>query len=159
MTDKNPPAEINPAIGAMMRSARDFLTHEHSLFRSLGLKPLLLGRGKATFSMDLPEAFGDGTGAVHGGLFTIILDSIMGLTVFTALDEIKPIATINLRTDYVGGARCGERAVCACDCLSIVDEVAYVAGRLTNEATGAEIAAGAGAFMVGTRGVIKGSRL
>lgn len=151
--------DINPAIGAMMRSAREFLTHEHSLFRSLGLKPILLGRGRTTFSIDLPAAFGDGEGRVHGGLLTIVLDSIMGLTVFTALDAFKPIATISLHTDYVGDARPGARAVCACECLSIVDEVAYVDGRVTVEDGGALIATGSGAFMVGTREPVKGSRL
>lgn len=150
---------VNPAVGAVLRSAQDFLTHEHSLFGSLGLRPILLGRGKATFSIELPEAFGDGDGRIHGGLLTIILDSIMGLAVFTALDAFKPIATINLRTDYVGAARPGARAVCACECLSIVDEVAYVDGRVTVEDGGAPIATGSGAFMVGARGPVKGSRL
>ncbi len=161
MTDDRPTIspDINPAVGAVMRSARDFLTHEHSLLGSLGLKPILLGRGRATFSIELPETFSDGEGEIHGALLTIILDSIMGLTVFTALDAFEPIATINLRTDYVGRARPGARAVCACECLSIVDEVANVDGRVTLEDGGALIATGSGAFMVGTRGPVKGSRL
>lgn len=152
-------ADINPAIGAMLKNAHDMLTHEHSLFRSLGLKPVLIGRGKATFALDAPADFGDGSGAVHGGLMTIVMDSIFGLTVFTALDEIKPIATINLRTDYLGEVAAGARVVCACECVDIRDEVAFVAGRITREDDGRLIATGAGAFMVGVRGQLKGSRL
>ena len=143
----------------MLRSARDFLAHEHSLFRSLALKPILIGKGKATFAMDLPEAFAGADGMVHGGLFTIVIDSIFGLAVFSALEEIKPIATINLRTDYVGSIAPGARALCAAECEAIRGDVAYVSGKLTAESDGRLLATGAGAFMVGTRGPIKGMRL
>lgn len=151
--------DINPTIGAMSRSARDFLAHEHSLFRSLELKPLLIGKGKATFSMVLPEAFAGCDGAVHGGLYTIILDSIFGLTVFTALEEVKPIATINLRTDYIGSISPGARAVCAAECEAIRDDVAFVAGRLAAEAGGAVLATGAASFMIGAGRPMTGMRL
>ena len=151
--------EINPAIGAMLKNARDWLTHEHSLFRTLNLEPLLIGKGKATFAVDLPEDFSNAEGAVHGGLLTIIMDSIFGLSVFTALDKLKPIATINLRSDYLADAIPGARVVCHADCYCVVDEVAFVTGNVTVKETGLLLASGSGAFMVGTRGLSKGSRL
>lgn len=151
--------DINPAIGAMLLSARDFLTHEHALFSSLALKPLLIGRGQTRFSFDAPEDFGDGGDYAHSSFLTIVLDSIMGLTVFTALEEFKPIATINLRTDYLQKIRHGGRAVCACECLSIVDEIAFVQGRVSEENGAPLIAAATGTFIVGARGPAKGSRL
>jgi acyl-coenzyme A thioesterase PaaI-like protein len=159
MTDPRASSDINPAIGAMLRSARDFLAHEHSLFRSLELKPILIGKGKATFAIALPKKFAGPGGAIHGGLYTIILDSIFGLTVFTALEEVKPIATINLRTDYLGDASPGARAVCAAECEQVRDDIAYVSGRLMLESGGGLLATGAGAFMVGTKGPIRGMRL
>jgi len=160
MTEKpSPRHDINPAIGAMLHSARDFLTHEHALFSSLGLKPLLVGRGQTRFSFDVPGEFGDGDGSAHSGFLTIVLDSIMGLTVFTALEEFKPIATINLRTDYLDRAKCGVRAVCECRCLNIIDEIAFVHGEVATEEGGALIATSAGAFIVGARGAAKASRL
>ena len=159
MTSNSQHDEVNPAIGAMLRSARDFLAHEHSLFRSLELTPILIGKGKATFSIALPEAFAGPDGNIHGGLYTIIIDSIFGLAVFTALEQIKPIATINLRTDYVGTTCPGARAMCAAECDAIRGDIAYVSGRLTSEADGKLFAKGAGAFMVGTKGPMKGMRL
>ena len=159
MNDQLSSGDINPAIGGMLRAARDFLAHEHSLFRTLALKPILIGKGKATFSMDLPPAFAGADGMVHGGLFTIVIDSIFGLAVFTALEEIKPIATINLRTDYAGTIAPGARAVCAAECEAIRGDVAYVSGKLTTEADGRLLATGAGAFIVGTKGPMKGMRL
>ncbi|HBS31412.1 MAG TPA: hypothetical protein DEA40_06680 [Parvularcula sp.] len=153
------PGDINPTIGAMLRSARDFLAHEHSLFRTLGLQPVLIGRGQATFSLTLPEAFADEEGLIHGGLATIILDSIFGLTVFTAMEEVKPIATINLRTDYVARAKPGSRVRCASTCDAIDHDVAFVSGRLALEDGGALLATASGAFMIGTKGPMKGMRV
>lgn len=143
----------------MLRSARDWLTHEHSLFKDLNLEPILIGKGKATFAVDLPDAFCDRDGRIHGGLYTIIMDSIFGLSVFTALEEIKPIATINLRSDYLETANAGDRVICACECVNVRGDIAYVSGDLRDNKSGVRLAAGSGAFMVGTRGPAKGSRL
>jgi len=159
MTNTPPRPEINPAIGALLQSARDFLTHEHTLFSTLGLKPLLIGRGQMRFSFDTPASYDDGDGNVHGGFLTIVNDSIMGLTVFTTLEEFKPIATVNLRTDYIEPLKCGTRAVCTCDCYAIVDEIAFVKAEIRTENDSTLIATGSAAFMVGTRGPSKVSRL
>ena len=159
MSDPDNASDINPAIGGMLKSARDFLAHEHSLFRTLELMPVVIGKGKATFSMALPDAYAGVDGMVHGGLYTIIIDSIFGLAVFTALEAIKPIATINLRTDYVGAVAPGSRAICEAECDAIRGDVAYVRGKLTAASNGRLLATGSGAFMVGTKGPIKGMRL
>lgn len=151
--------KINPAIGAMLSGARDWLLHEHSLFHSLDLKSILIGRNKATFSVFLPDEFLDAKGKVHGGLLTIIMDSVFGLAAFTALDEIMPIATINLRTDYLTDVSAGGRVICAAECIKLRGDVAYVAGNLTDEKTREQIATASGAFMIGTRGPNMASRL
>ncbi|MEL6369457.1 MAG: PaaI family thioesterase [Pseudomonadota bacterium] len=157
-------AEINPEIASMMRAARDMLMHEHSLFASLGIKPILLGVGKTSFSMDLPAEFADRTGQIHGGLYTLLLDSIMGVTCFTALKKLQPIATINLRTDHIAMADPGSRAICTSTCDQIVGDTAYVSSLLTAENDSTLLARSSGAFMIGTRSTpheetTKGSRL
>lgn len=159
MSDSKGRPEINPAVGAMLQSARDWLLHEHSLFKTLDLKPVLIGRSKATFSVYLPEEFCNADGEIHGALLTLIMDSIFGLAAFTALDELKPIATINLRADYLAKIAPGGRVACAAECRRLRGDVAHVAGDLTDETTGALIATGSGAFMVGTRGPNRESRL
>jgi acyl-coenzyme A thioesterase PaaI-like protein len=120
---------------------------------------MLIGKGKATFAVDLPGDFTGADGVIHGGLLTIIMDSIFGLSVFTALDKLKPVATINLRSDYLADAAPGERVICDAECYEIRNEVAFVAGRVTTKESGLLLASGSGAFMVGTRGISKGSRL
>ncbi len=159
MTDNTGKRDINPAIGAMMRQARDFLAHEHSLFATLNIEPLLIGRGKTSFGVDLPAAFTGPDGKVHGSLLTIILDSMLGITVFTALEKLTPIATVNLRTDYLKSADAGARAVCSAECIDVTKEIARVNGELRLEGDGALLAIASGAFMVGTRGPAAGSRL
>lgn len=156
-----PPSDpdINPAIGAILRQARDFLTHEHSLFATLNIDPVLIGRGKASFGVDLPAAFAGPDGKVHHSLMTIILDSILGITVFTALDQITPIATVNLRTDYFMAVNPGDRAVCTAECIDVTDEIARVRGTLQLDGSDDLLAVATGAFMVGTRGPALGSRL
>ncbi|MEL7487416.1 MAG: PaaI family thioesterase, partial [Pseudomonadota bacterium] len=118
-----------------------------------------IGAGETRFSLDLNPEFDDGDGKIHSGLMTIILDSIFGITVLTALEALQPIATINLRTDFLGDAGIGARAVCDAKCVAIRNDVATVRGALTREADGALLASAAGAFMVGTRGATKASRL
>lgn len=159
MTRNATPSQINPAVGAMLKSASDWLLHEHSLFQTLKLKPVLIGRNQATFSVYLPDDFIGPDGKIHGGLLTIIMDSIFGLAAFTALDELKPIATINLRTNYLDDVAPGGRVTCAAECIRLRDEVAHVEGKLTDEENGRLIATSSGAFMIGTRGPNKESRL
>lgn len=151
--------QINPAVGAMLKSARDWLLTEHALFQTLDLKPLLIGRNKATFSVFLPNDFSDADGNVHGALLTLIMDSIFGLAAFTALDELKPLATINLRADYLADIRPGGRVICAAECTELRGDVAHVAGALNDEATNRLLATGSGAFMIGARGPGRESRL
>ncbi len=151
--------EINPAIGAMMRQARNFLAHEHSLFSTMNIEPVLIGRGKTSFGVDLPAAFAGPDGRVHSSLLTIILDSMLGITVFTALEKLAPIATVNLRTDYLATPEAGKRAVCSATCIDISNEIARVNGELRLEDNNELLAVASGAFMVGTRGPAPGSRL
>lgn len=159
MSEDRGKRDINPAIGAMMRQARDFLAHEHSLFATMNIEPVLIGRGKTSFGVDLPAEFAGPDGRIHSALLSIILDSMLGITVFTALDKLAPIATVNLRTDYLKAPEAGQRAICSAECFDVSHEIARVSGDLRLEDDGELLAVASGAFMVGTRGPAPGSRL
>jgi len=149
----------NPPPDALMQMARAFLTHDHALFRTIDLTHQCVTRGRTSMLATAASEFDDGEGLAHSGLHAIILDSVFGLTVFTTLDELKPIATIDLRVDNIARAKTGERLVCEATCDGMRGDVAYVSGRLTAEASGQTLATGAGAFMTGTRGKMPGMRL
>ena len=158
MSDGKQERDINPAIGSVLAQARDVLTHEHSLFRSLALEPILIGRGKTSFGVSLPGEFAAADGKVDTSLLTIIMDSIFGITVFTSLDTITPIATVNLRADYHERPDIDARAICTAECTGIHNEIAHVSGDIRLAETKTLLSTGAGAFMVGTKTSAKGSR-
>ena len=151
--------EISPAIQDTMRAARDMLFHEHSLFKSLNLEAHEISRGRTLFSLDISEEFGGAPGKAHSSMLSIIIDSIFGVTVFTALEELKPIATINLKTEYIEDAMIAERLTCEADCIAVRNDVAYVNGNVKRKSDQTVLAFATGAFMVGTRGKTKASRL
>ena len=41
------------------------------------------------------------TGVVHGGVITTLLDSVCGLAVFSSFTQMRPVATLDLRIDYL----------------------------------------------------------
>ena len=52
-----------------------------------------------------PDLVGDpDTGVLAGGLVTTLLDHIGGLAVWTTMAEFQPIATLDLRVDYMRAA-------------------------------------------------------
>src|SRR3546814_14198296 len=87
---------------------------------ALGLKVVSVGRD---VTMALPwraDLVGDPlSGVLHGGAVTSLIDSVCGMAVFAALQRLKPIATLDLRIDYLkpataqkeqtGSASCRER--------------------------------------------------
>ncbi len=152
--------DLTPEQQALLDGARKFFADAHPLFGLLGFEPREVSRGSLTVAARLSEDFRqlDGEPQVHGGLLTIILDSIMGFSVYTALDDLKPVATINLRSDYVSLPRTDEEVICAARCETVRDDVAYVAGEIRS-ADGELYARGSGAFMVGTRGPKFGTSL
>lgn len=147
---------INPAISALLKNARKMLMHEHSLFESLRLDPISISAGETRFKLTMSPEFDDGQGYVHPGMLTVILDSLLGLTVFTAMTAPHPIATINLRTDYVKPVLINARVECAAHCLSITDDVAHVRGEIVMEDE--EMAYASGAFIINASSGEQGSR-
>ena len=143
--------QFDPTVSAMLRGVRDFLVHEHSIFKIFDLKATSLARGAVSFSARLPEGFDDAHGCVHGGLITLALDSIYGLCVFTALEKLQPIATITLHTDYFAAAKAGAHVSISAERRRIRGDIAYIDGAIKNEASGETIAVANGAFMIGTR--------
>lgn len=139
---------IDRAVFANVKSARDWLMHEQSLFRSMDLEAIKVVKGEVVFSVKIPEPFRESDGGAHSAFSTIVMDSIFGLAVFTALDNMRPLATINIRIDPIQRPRYGERLICSARCEPIIDDVARVVGSLAEEKSRIKIAEGAGAFIL-----------
>jgi len=140
---------LAPGILSVFEGMRKTFKSEHPLFGRLNTRPVSASRGKLVVELTPSEDFLH-DGAIHSGLMTILLDTIMGASVWSRLESFTPIATINLQTDTQNHAHLGKVITCEAICEDICDDVAIARGRATSE-DGTLLATAAGTFIVGTR--------
>jgi uncharacterized protein (TIGR00369 family) len=97
---------------------------------SIGGEILEMGGGAARARLPYgPKLVGDpDTGIVHGGVVTALLDHMGGAAVMSALKTPVPIATLDLRIDYMKPAAAGADIFAEARCLKVTHEVAFVRG-------------------------------
>ena len=124
--------------------------------RALGLTMVDYDRalGAATLSLPYrPELVGNpDTGVLHGGAITSLLDATCGAAVFIKLWSPTPVATLDLRIDYLRPATPGQAVVARAECHRLTANVAFVRATAFHEGLSDAVATAAGTFMVGTRG-------
>lgn len=140
--------DIDPVIGAKLRAFGKAITSQNPLIKALDAKPLAVGVGKTRISFFLDDSFLDADGSIHSGFMTIVIDTLLGMTSYTATENAASVATINLKTDHHKSAKPGLRAICEAECVSFRNEVAQMRGAVTDEETGDLLASATGAFMV-----------
>ena len=140
---------IAPGIAKVLAGMHERFSSVHPFFSLLDYQTVKVARGEVEVELTTHPDFTDGA-HVHPGFFTIVLDSLFGMATFLSLDEMQPIATINLKVDTQGHAAPGARVLCQAACEGIADDVAVVRGQV-RAPDGGLIAVGAGTFMVGTR--------
>jgi uncharacterized protein (TIGR00369 family) len=138
----------------LMRDAmtRNFVLHvPHN--HALGLEPLEIGGGIARFKLPWAEHLigNPDTGVLHGGAITAMLDACCGAAVFAALGELKPIATLDLRIDYLKPAEARRDVASRAHCYKVTRNVAFVRAVAFHDTEDDPIASAAGTFMLGTK--------
>lgn len=68
------------------------------------------------------------TGVIAGGAIYTLMDSCCGTAVFSALKEFKPLATLDLRIDYLKPATPHETVRAYAHCYKVTRHVAFVRG-------------------------------
>ena len=126
----------------------DAIPHNHAL----GLKLLEMQRAEARFLLPYKvELVGNpDTGVLHGGAITALLDACSGAAVFAALTEWKPIATLDLRIDYMRAGEVGRDIICRAHCYKLARNVAFTRAVAYHDDENQPIATAAGTFMVAT---------
>ncbi|MES1941867.1 hypothetical protein T5B8_16589 [Salinisphaera sp. T5B8] len=81
-----------------------------------------------------------------------LVDSACGLAVFAALRELKPIATVDLRMDYLRPAGSERALVATAHCHHLTDDVAFVRCQVFSEGLDGPVAIGNAIFMRATQG-------
>ena len=96
----------------------------------LAMVALHAGPGEVTLRVPFDARLvGDPTrGVVFGGLITTLLDHAGGVAVMCSLEDLRSIATIDLRIDYMRPATPGRDLVGHACCYRVTKNVAFVRG-------------------------------
>jgi uncharacterized protein (TIGR00369 family) len=92
------------------------------------------------------------TGVLHGGVITALMDATCGASVFFKLKATKPIATLDLRIDYLKPGTPGLDIFARAECFKTTNNVAFVRAMAFHDNPDDPIAAASGTFMIDTRG-------
>jgi uncharacterized protein (TIGR00369 family) len=115
---------MNPDLAAILPQLASAAAHTHALgFAFEGVEGERV-RIRAPWREDLvgdPE-----TGVLSGGLVTTLLDHAGGLAVWVGLDRFEPIATLDLRVDYMRPARPRQALIAEARCFRLTRSIAFV---------------------------------
>jgi len=91
------------------------------------------------------------TGILHGGAITALLDGASGAAVFASLTEFVPIATLDLRIDYLRPAEPHRDVYARATCYKMTKNVAFTRAVAYHDDEANPIAHSVGTFMVSTK--------
>ena len=112
---------------AMMKKAMATVSPH---MREIGLVIETMKKGVAVARVPYRESLvGDpSTGVLHGGVVTSLLDSTGGAAVMSAVGQPIPIATLDLRIDYLRPATPGSTLYARVECYKVTRHVAFTRG-------------------------------
>lgn len=120
---------------------------------ALGVRVVEVKRSHVTMALPYKaDLVGDPvSGVLHGGAVTALIDTVCGMAVFTALQKLIAIATLDLRIDYLKPA-VAEKELCAtAECYKMTRSIAFVRARAYHAETPDDlIASCVGTFMIGS---------
>lgn len=92
------------------------------------------------------------TGVLHGGAITALLDACSGAAVFLAMQTPIPIATLDLRIDYLKPAVAQRNVFARAECYKLTRSVAFVRAIAYQNDESDTVASAASTFMLSTKG-------
>jgi uncharacterized domain 1 len=87
------------------------------------------------------------TGVLAGGLVSALLDHVGGMAVWVKLGEFRPIATLDLRVDYLRPAEPGSDLVAEAHCFHLTRTVAFVRALAFDQDAANPVAAAQATYM------------
>ncbi len=143
-------AAVTPAnLPDLARVVAAFASIPHC--RLLGMRLEEVRRGSGMMSLDWNERLVGNpvTRVVHSGVITALLDTLCGLVVMAGVPEGTPLATLDLRIDYLRPATPEKRIRASAECYKVTHSVAFVHGLAYNDDAADAIAHCTGTFMLG----------
>jgi uncharacterized protein (TIGR00369 family) len=115
------------ALGGFFGRGKHELVTEipHAAF--LGMEVVEAGAAFAVLKLPYrKDLIGDPVrGVVFGGAITTLLDQALGLAVSCSLEDLRPIATLDLRIDYLRPAEPGCDMIGRAECYKVTRTVAF----------------------------------
>ena len=87
------------------------------------------------------------SGILASGAIVSLIDTASGTAVWSTIGKFVPLATLDLRIDYLRPAFCGESVVARCECTKLTRRIAFTRG--TAFVGDKPIAYSSGTFMIG----------
>ncbi|HEY1071855.1 PaaI family thioesterase [Brevundimonas sp.] len=92
------------------------------------------------------------TGVLAGGLVTTLLDHVGGLAVWVALKTYQPIATLDLRVDYMRAAVPGRDLIAEARCYRLTRTLGFVRAWAFEDDPTDPVAAAQSAYVISAEG-------
>jgi uncharacterized protein (TIGR00369 family) len=123
--------------------------------RRLGFSVVSLHNGVCVATLPYSsELVGDPTsGVLHGGVVTTLLDSAGGAAVLSALGMPIPLATLDLRIDYLRPSQPGRNLTARVECYKKTHNIAFARGVAYDAEETDPVAAMAATYMLRTQAV------
>jgi uncharacterized protein (TIGR00369 family) len=92
------------------------------------------------------------TGVLAGGLVTTLLDHVGGLAVWVGLKTYQPIATLDLRVDYMRAAIPGRDLIAEARCYRLTRSIGFVRAWAFEDDPADPVAAAQSAYVISAEG-------
>ena len=118
---------------------------------ALGIRFVSFADGRVTLSLPYDKKLIGNplTGVLHGGAITAVLDAACGMAVLVKLALPIPVATLDLRIDYLKPATPGQEVFARAECFKVTRSIAFVRCEAFHDGGEADIVAVAnGTFML-----------
>ena len=146
--------EIDEADADLQSFADLYFSDAHPVHANLNIRIENISETEVIVHAAINDCFNEGFNGnhVHRGTLTLLLDSIFGLTLLSHLRELRPIATVNLKTDYLTPVNTGTDILCMASCFHVENNIARLRGSVKDATSGALLASATATFMTNTAG-------
>lgn len=87
---------------------------------------------------------------IHTGIIAVLVDSACGAAILGAMGHFEPIATIDLRLDYLRAARRDQTLHCRAECHRLTESIAFARATVWQARREEPVTIAQGAFMRST---------
>lgn len=117
---------------------------------AIGMKLVAVGKGRGVMTLAWREDLvGDpDTEVIASGAVTALLDHTCGLAISSAAGSPMPIATLDLRIDYMRPAKARGGITCEAVCYKLTRAIGFVRAQAWDEDAGDPVATAQAAFML-----------